>query len=70
MNQCEMVINYIKTYGSITSMDAFVELGITRLPARISDLRAKGYPIEGESTKGRNRFGKPVHFMKYRLKGD
>ena len=70
MNQCEMVINYIKTYGSITTMDAFMELGITRLASRIHDLRMDGYPIEGEPVTGHNRFGKPVHFMKYRLKGD
>lgn len=70
MTQCEMIINYIKTYGSITTMDAFMDLGVTRLASRIHDLRDEGYLIEGETVKGRNRFGKPVSFMKYSLKGE
>lgn len=70
MTQCEMVINYIKTFGSITTMDAFKDLGITRLASRIYELRDKGYLIEGEPFKCRNRFGKTVSFMKYSLKGE
>ena len=36
----------MKKNGSITSMDAFQSFQITRLAARISDLRQMGYEIE------------------------
>lgn len=42
----QKVYDYIKNYGSITSMDAFRDLNITRLSARIFDMRAKGYKIK------------------------
>ena len=35
----------MKNHGSITTMDAFRELGITRLSARISDLKSMGIGI-------------------------
>ena len=68
MTQCEKIINYMKLHGSITTMDAFMDLGVTRLASRIHDLRSEGHMIEAETVKGMNRFGDPVHFMKYSLK--
>lgn len=43
--QCEMVMDYMRENGSITSMEAFSKLGITRLSARIYDLRKAGENI-------------------------
>lgn len=43
--QSARVLAYIQKHGAITSMDAFRELGITRLSARIWDLRHAGVPI-------------------------
>lgn len=40
MNQCDKIIRYIKDFGSITTMQAFQDLGITRLSGRIYDLKA------------------------------
>ena len=48
MTQCEQVLDYIKANGSITSMEAFSKLGITRLSARIYDLRKEGENIVQE----------------------
>lgn len=42
--QNEMILNYIKQNGEITSMDAF-RLGVTRLSGRVFDLRRMGYPV-------------------------
>ena len=60
MTQCEKILNYIRTYGSITSMEAFEKLKITRLSGRINDLRANGYDIETIYVKGKDgtRYGR------------
>ena len=41
MNQCDKIIRYIKDFGSITTMQAFQDLGITRLSGRIYDYGEK-----------------------------
>lgn len=43
--QSARVLAYIVKHGGITSMDAFRDLGITRLSARIWDLRRAGVPV-------------------------
>lgn len=43
--QTERVKAYIEVNGSITSMDAFRDLGITRLSARVKDLRDNGVNV-------------------------
>lgn len=65
MAQWEKVLHYMEYYGGITSMDAFRFLGITRLSARIWELRRMGYEIESV----------PIHkngvtFDKYVIKKD
>lgn len=51
--------------SSITTMQAFADLGCARLSGRIHDLRQMGYPIESEFVTGKNRYGEPVSFKKY-----
>ena len=68
MTQNQQIINYIKEFGSITTMEAFSDLGITRLASRIHDLTVEGYEFEKELISGRNRFGDPVHYMRYSLR--
>lgn len=65
--QCERVLDYIKTYGSITTLEAFNDLGIARLGSRIHDLRSDGFNIKGETIAVKNRYGEKVHVMKYTL---
>ena len=67
MTQTERVIKHLKEYGSITPLEAIREYGITRLGARIWDLRDLGYDIETETSK--NRFGDKTSYAKYVLKG-
>ena len=43
-----MVLDYILKHGSITPIDAFFDLGLMRLGARIFDLRSMGAEIETE----------------------
>lgn len=61
------IIKYMKTHGGITSRDAFTDLGITRLSARIKDLRDIGYEISTIMVDGQNRFGEPVRYGLYKL---
>lgn len=65
MNQGERIIKYIERFGSITPMEAFSDLGITKLATRISELRKTGMEFEKEYIKSKNRFGEPVHYMRY-----
>ena len=65
--QREQILNYIKVFGSITPMEAFADLGITKLATRISEMRRDGLNFKIESDKTKNRFGKSVRFAKYSM---
>ena len=65
MTQCEMIVEYINRYGSITDVEAYADLGIRRLAARISDLKEQGYNIKSVGETGKNRFGKKTHYTRY-----
>lgn len=67
MTQNEMVLDYMEQNGSITSMQAFESLGITRLSGRIYELREKGHIIENIRRETTNRYGKRVHYDEYKL---
>lgn len=67
MNQCEKIVFYIKTFGSISSMEAFQDLGITRLSARIYELRNDGYQFDEKFETAKNRFGESVTYKRYRF---
>ena len=42
MTQNERVHEYMKKHGSSTTKDAYEQLGVTRLSARIFDLKEQG----------------------------
>lgn len=50
MTQRDRVIQYIKDFGSITRAEAFNELGIVELAARICELERMGYKFEKENS--------------------
>ena len=70
MTQKELILKYLEDFGSITPMEAFADLGITRLAARISDMKKDGIEIKAESVKSINRYGKAVSFARYSLEGN
>lgn len=43
--QCDKVLEYMKTFGSITQLQALSDIGCMRLASRISDLRYQGHSI-------------------------
>ena len=68
MTQNERVKRHLETFGSITSLEAFTDYGITRLSARMWDLKHKdGLSIGGSRKTARNRFNEPVWYMVYKL---
>lgn len=71
MKQCERVLEHLKTYGSITPLEAQELYGIMRLGARIWDLRHKdGVKIRKETKTSKNRYGEATHFASYILMED
>ena len=67
MTQKELILQYITDFGSITSYLAYADLGITQLATRVSELKDKGYVFKTELQTGKNRYGKPTHYVKYYL---
>ena len=65
MTQREAIIHYINEFGSITPMEAFADLGITKLATRISEMRKDGWKFKIETVSTKNRYGKSVCYAKY-----
>ncbi len=67
ITQKEMILKYLHDFGSISSWDAYADLGITQLGARIFELKEKGYVFKKERVKRLNRYGREIAFDKYSL---
>ena len=61
----ERVFSFMLDFGGITTLDAFVELGDTRLSARIFTLKEKGIPIGSDRIKVKNRYGESRSVKRY-----
>ena len=67
MNRAERVLQYIKDFGSITSKEAFNDLGYTRLSAAISEIKRDGHKIRKSYETSKNRYGQNVTYARYTL---
>lgn len=65
VTQRQLILDYIKDFGSITPMEAFGDLGVTKLATRISEMRKDGMQFQIDTVKSKNRYGKTVRFAKY-----
>lgn len=61
------ILNYILEFGSITTRQAFEDLGCTRLSEYIRQLREE-MEIDDEIVSGINRYGEKVYWKRYFLK--
>ena len=61
----QRVFDYMVEFGSITSLQAFTDLGNSRLSATIFNLKKKGVIINGETIKVKNRFKENRFIKKY-----
>lgn len=64
MTQNEMLLHHMRVHGSITTMEAFSLYGVTRLSARIWELRKAGHNVI--KTMETNKNGKT--YARYALK--
>ena len=67
--QQRKIYAFMTEHGSITPMDAFSKLGITKLSTRIGEMMRKGIDIEKTMCHGTNAYGEPVRYMSYSLRG-
>jgi len=58
-------MRYIEEFGSISSMEAFRDLGITRLAARVADLEDEGIHLNRTKEAVTNRYGEKVYYTRY-----
>ena len=70
LTQKEQVMNHLKTYGSLTSWDAIMEYGITRLSHHIYCLRNDGFIIPDERVQVETRLGRKTVISKYSLRNE
>ena len=64
------ILEWMRKHPWITSKIAFEKFGITRLSARIKELRDKGYDIETVMVETTTRFGESCQYARYVLKGE
>ena len=65
MTQHEAIRKYIEDFGSITPLEAFRDLGVTKLATRISEMRKRGEEFHIEKIPTTTRYGKATHYAKY-----
>ena len=63
----DRVLNYMNDFGSITTKQAFNDLGCTRLSEYIRQIRLE-YEVADKWIQRKNRYGEKVHFKKYWIK--
>ena len=67
VTQGAKILKYMRDYGSITPVEAFRDLGVMRLGARIYDLEQEGIRLVHERENSTNRMGEKVSYSRYRL---
>jgi len=70
ITQKDRIINYIREFGSISSWEAYSDLGITQLGARIDQLKKEGHEFKTEWETSTNRYGETVTYKRYSLVDD
>lgn len=70
ITQKDRLLKYFEDFGSITSWQAYADLGIMQLATRIFELKERGYIFKKEKVKKLNRWGQEVSFDKYILVGN
>ena len=63
----QRVFDYMVEFGSITTLQAFVDLGESRLSAMIFNLKKKGVNIADERKQVSNRYNEKRFIKEYRI---
>tara|TARA_R110000796_G_scaffold6452_1_gene22914 strand:- start:8 stop:229 length:222 start_codon:yes stop_codon:yes gene_type:complete len=67
MKQYDRVLKHLMQGKRLTCLNAFQELGITQVAARIFELKKDGYPIGTKTIKVKNRYGDEANVVNYFL---
>ena len=67
ITQKDRILEYIRNFGSISSFEAYADLGITQLGARIDQLKKEGFKFRTEWVSNTNRFGEKTEYKRYYL---
>ncbi len=65
--QHERILDHLEQGLTINRLQGWSYLGILELPARISELKKKGYPIKTEMIPVKNRYGDTVSVAEWSL---
>lgn len=65
--QAERILDYIRTFGSITQIEALRDIGCMRLASRIADLKKQGFDIISKTEAVNNRYGEKCYIKRYML---
>ena len=66
MNQCEQLLDYMKSHGSVTGMES-IDMGVMNYKGRINDLRKLGFAIETKMETRTNEKGEKKTYARYYL---
>lgn len=67
LSQTERLRRHLEACNTVNPLEAWRQLGIYRLSARIRDLREAGVDVRGEFVKVENQFGEPCRVMRYSM---
>lgn len=69
-SQAIRLLEHLKAGGTVTSLQAYNDHGITQLATRITDIEEMGYVINRTWIKVYNRFGEECRVKEYSLAAD
>ncbi len=67
MTQTDRVLAHLEAGKRLTCLNAFQELGVTQVAARIFELKQDGHPINTKTIKVTNRYGDEATVVNYFL---
>lgn len=70
MSKIEKVLEHLKEHGSITSWEAILKYGATRLSGIIYVLRHRNYEIDSIDEHGTDPDGNKTTYTRYELRGE
>ena len=67
MNQKERILHFLQQGQTLNRLVSWSRLGVLEAPARISELRAEGYPIKTKMKTVHNRYGEKVSIAEWSI---
>lgn len=69
-NQNKRLLHYLHIHGSITRVEAFIELGITELSSRVNEINSEGVKIISSWEQSVNKYDEKIRYKRYYLRED